>query len=65
MERSGNVSIHGYGKVLYALQKSPYASRDVIARKKTDDIQLCVNYHKLNSIVVRDTFPMPQIDQAL
>ena len=34
-------------------------------RKKTGEIQLCVNYWKLNSIVVRDAFPMPRIDEAL
>ena len=45
--------------------KSPYASQVVIVRKKTGEIWLCVNYHKLNSIVVRDAFPLPQIDEAL
>ena len=45
--------------------KSPYASQVVIVRKKTGEIWLCVDYHKLNSIVVRDAFPLPQIDEAL
>ena len=27
--------------------------------------QFCVNHWKLNSIVVRDTFPLPKIDKAL
>ena len=45
--------------------KSPYASQGVIVRKKTGEIWLCVNYHKLNSLVVRDAFPLPQIDEAL
>ena len=39
--------------------KSLYASQVVTVRKKTGEIQLCVNYHKLNSIVVRDAFPLP------
>ena len=39
--------------------KSPYASQVVIVRKKTGEIRLCVNYGKLNSIVVRDAFPLP------
>ena len=42
--------------------KSPYASQVVIVRKKTGEIQLCVDYQKLNSIVVRDAFPLPWID---
>ena len=47
------------------LSKSPYASQVVIVRKKTREIQLCVDYWKLNSIVVRDAFPLPWIDEAL
>ena len=43
----------------------PYASQVVIIRKKTGEIWLCVNYQKLNSIVVRDAFPLPQINEAL
>ena len=39
--------------------KSLYASQVVIVRKKTGEIRLCVDYHKLNSIVVRDAFPLP------
>ena len=38
--------------------KSPYASQVVIVRNKTGKIWLCVNYCKLNSIVVRDAFPL-------
>ena len=45
--------------------RSPYASQVVIVCKKTSEIQLCVNYHKSNSIVVRDAFPLPHIDEAL
>ena len=45
--------------------RSPYASLKVIVHKKTSEIQLHVNYHKLNSIVVRDAFPLPPIDKAL
>ena len=39
--------------------KSRYASQVVIVRKKTGEIWLGVNYRKLNSIVVRDAFPLP------
>ena len=34
-------------------------------RKKTGEIQICVDYWKLNSIVVRDALPLPRIDEAL
>ena len=45
--------------------KSPYASQVVIVRKKTGEIQLSVDSWKLNSIVVRNAFPLPRIDEAL
>ena len=37
--------------------QSPYASQVVIVQKKTGEIHLCVDYNKLNSIMVRDAFP--------
>ena len=49
----------------YTPFKKPICIQVVIVRKKTGEIWLCVNYHKLNSIVVRDAFPLPQIDEAL
>ena len=45
--------------------KSPYASQVVILRKKTREIQLGVDYQKLNSTVVRDAFAFPCINEAL
>ena len=45
--------------------RSPYASQVVIVCKKTSEIWLCVNYQKMNSIVVRDAFLLPCIDEAL
>ena len=33
--------------------------------KKTGEIHLSVDYQKLNSIMVRDAFPLPRIDEAL
>ena len=45
--------------------QSPYASHVVIVQKKTGEICQCMDYCKLNSITVRDTFPLPRIDEAL
>ena len=33
--------------------------------KKSGEIHLCVDYQKLNSIMVRDAFLLPRIDEAL
>ena len=51
-------------KIIRPLQ-SPYASQVVIVWKKTGEIHLCVDYRKLISIMVRDAFPLPRIDEAL
>ena len=45
--------------------QSPYASQVVIVQKKTGEICLCVDNWKLNSIRVRDAFPLSRIDEAL
>ena len=45
--------------------KSPYASQVVIVRKKTGKIRLCVNFRKLNAISIRDSFPLPRVEEAL
>ena len=44
---------------------SPYASQVVLVQKKTGEICICVDYRKLNSITIRDAFPLPHIDEAL
>ena len=45
--------------------KSPYASQVVIVHKKLGEIHIGIDYHKLNSITVRDAFLLPRIDEAL
>ena len=45
--------------------KSPYASQVVIVRKKTREIHICVDFRKLNAISIRDSFPLPRIEEAL
>ena len=47
------------------LSKSPYASQVVIVRKKTGEIRLCVNFRKLNTISIHDSFPLPRVEEAL
>ena len=45
--------------------RSPYVLQVVIVRKKTRDIRLCVDFRALNAITVCDSFPLPQIEEAL
>ena len=37
----------------------------VVIIHKISEIQLCVNSQNLNSVVVRDAFPLPKLDEAL
>ena len=60
-----NVWIHGLNKGLFAHLDSPYASQVVIVRKKTGEIRLCIDFRALNAVTVRDSFPLPHIEEAL
>ena len=43
--------------------KSPYVAQVII--KKTSGIRLSMDLHKLNTISIRDSFPLPQIEEPL
>ena len=45
--------------------KSLYASQVVIVCKKTGEICLCVDFHKLNAVSICDSFPIPRVEEAL
>ena len=45
--------------------KSPFTSQVVIVCKKSSEIRLCVDFQKLNAISIRDSFPLPRIEEAL
>ncbi|XP_070547373.1 uncharacterized protein [Ptychodera flava] len=45
--------------------QSPYASPIVVVRKKDGCMRICVDYRQLNSRTVRDSFPLPRIEEAL
>ena len=44
---------------------SPWASPIVLVKKKDGSQRLCVDYRKLNSVTVKDAFPIPRIDDTL
>ena len=44
---------------------SPWASPIVLIRKKDGTTRFCVDYRKLNSATVKDSYPLPRIDDSI
>lgn len=44
---------------------SPYATPIVQGRKMNKSLRLCVDYRKLQEITVKDTLPLPRIQDTL
>ena len=44
---------------------SPWSSNVVLVRKKGGELRFCVDYRKLNSLTVKDSYPLPRIDTCL
>ena len=44
---------------------SPYSSAVVLARKKSGSLRMCVDYRALNQKTIKDSFPLPRIEECL
>jgi hypothetical protein len=47
------------------VSNSPYVAPIVMVRKPDNSILVCVDYRALNECVVKDSFPLPRIDDLL
>lgn len=45
--------------------ESEYASPIVLVRKKTGDLRLCIDYRELNKLLVKDNYPLPNIEDLI
>ena len=45
--------------------KSPWACGVVMAKKKGDQLRFCCDFRCLNSVTVKDAYPIPRIDESL
>ncbi|KAL1255505.1 hypothetical protein QQF64_013566 [Cirrhinus molitorella] len=45
--------------------ESPSSSPIVIVRKKNGDVRLCVDYRKLNSQTVKDSYALPNLEESV
>lgn len=44
---------------------SPYASPIVLAKKKSGELRLCIDFRQLNKITLKNNFPIPLIEDLL
>ncbi len=45
--------------------KSPWSSAIVMAKKKGNQLRMCIDFRNLNAVTIKDAFPLPRMDDSL
>ena len=45
--------------------RSPFASAIVMAKKKGNELRLCIDFRALNDMTIKDAYPLPRIDLTM
>ena len=45
--------------------RSPFASAIVMAKKKGNELRLCIDFRALNEMTIKDAYPLPRIDLTM
>ena len=51
--------------VIIQPSSSPWASPDVLVKKKDGTLRFCIDYCKVNAVTRKDAYPLPRVDDAL
>lgn len=44
---------------------SDYSAPILLVKKKSSEARLCIDYRKLNNVIIKDRYPLPRIDDQL
>ena len=45
--------------------KSPYGAPMLFVKKKDNSMRMCIDYRKLNSVTIKNKYPLPRVDELL
>ena len=45
--------------------ESPWCSPTVLVKKKDGSMRICIDYRRVNEVTVKDSYPIPKIEEIL